>query len=131
MLSEALTVGGGNPAHHPDVLDALRAVHDPCSVATGVPIDIVDMGLVASVRRDGGTIQVGLCLTSPACWQAIGMAAAIESALLRLAGVQEVRCALDLSQHWMPDRMDSRARARLREVRSPAVDRREGALDVH
>ena len=130
MLSEALTSGGDDPARHPEVLEALRAVHDPCSVATGVPIDIVDMGLVASVTRDGGTVQVGLCLTSPVCWQAIGMAEAIESALLRLGDVQEVRCALDVSQHWMPDRMDSRARARLREVRSPAAAH-QGARDVH
>jgi metal-sulfur cluster biosynthetic enzyme len=118
MLSEALTPGGDEPTRHPELLQALRAVHDPCSVATGVAIDIVDMGLVASVRRDGGTVQIALCLTSPVCWQAIGMTAAIESALLRLADVDEVHCALDLSQHWMPDRMDSRARDRLREVRS-------------
>jgi metal-sulfur cluster biosynthetic enzyme len=131
MLSEALTFGGDDPALHPEVLEALRAVHDPCSVATGVPIDIVDMGLVASITRDHGTVEVGLCLTSPACWQAIGMAAAIESAVLRLGDVTEVRCALDMSQHWMPDRMDARARARLREVRSPAVLRRQGARVVH
>jgi metal-sulfur cluster biosynthetic enzyme len=117
MPSEAPTLPPENPALHPEIVDALRVVHDPCSVATGVPIDIVDMGLIGTVGREGTTVEIGLCLTAPVCWQAVGMATAIEASLLRLEGVEEVRCALDTSQYWMPDRMAPAARARLRAVR--------------
>ena len=130
MLNDeaATTTDGDDPARYPDMLDALREIHDPCSVATGIAIDIVDMGLIGSVRRNGATIEIGLCLTSPACWQAVGMAAAIEAALLRLEGVDEVRCVPDLAKHWMPDRMDPGVRARLREVRSYPAPRAGASL---
>jgi metal-sulfur cluster biosynthetic enzyme len=105
------------PRAHAEVLDALRLVHDPCSVATGIPIDIVDMGLIGSVRRDGSSVEIGLCLTSPVCWQAVGMMEAIEATLLRVDGIERVHCELDRAQHWTPDRMNPAARRRLRAVR--------------
>jgi metal-sulfur cluster biosynthetic enzyme len=117
MLSEPEVSAGGDPADHPEILQALRAVHDPCSVATGVPIDIVDMGLIGTVQRCGSSVTIGLCLTSPVCWQAIGMGEAIEGALLKLDGIEEVRCALDLSHDWLPERMHHAARTRLRRAR--------------
>ena len=49
--------------------DALRRVVDPCSIATGVPVDLLDMGLVSDLRLDGGTAYVELIVTSPLCTQ--------------------------------------------------------------
>src|SRR5260370_178316 len=49
--------------------DALRRIVDPCSIATGVPVDLLDMGLVKDLRLDGGTAHVELIVTSPLCTQ--------------------------------------------------------------
>ena len=35
------------------VTEALRRVVDPCSIATGVPINLVDMGIVRGIQIDG------------------------------------------------------------------------------
>jgi hypothetical protein len=40
--------------------DALRRVVDPCSIAAGVPVDLLDTGgLVKGLRLDGGTALWG------------------------------------------------------------------------
>jgi metal-sulfur cluster biosynthetic enzyme len=108
---------GEDPGRHPQLLDALRVIHDPCSVATGVPIDIVDMGLIGTLARDGDSVTVGLCLTSPACWQAIGITQAIDAALMGVDGIRTVRCVFDPTHDWSPDRMDPAQQARLRRIR--------------
>jgi hypothetical protein len=38
-----------------EVLSAINQVVDPCSVGIGVPIGVVDMGLVESVNLTGAT----------------------------------------------------------------------------
>jgi metal-sulfur cluster biosynthetic enzyme len=122
MLSDAARLGAtAEPSRHPDALEALRAIHDPCSVATGVPINIVDMGLIGTVRRDGRHLQVGLCLTSTVCLQAAGLVHAVESALTRLPDVDTVTCEVDVSRDWTPDRLAGVARAQLRQRRPHAA----------
>ena len=130
MPSDTGVPAAGDPNGHPEILQALRVVHDPCSVATGIPIDIVDMGLIGTIVRQRTTVTIGLVLTSPTCWQAVGMSAAIEAALLKLDGVEEVRCTLDLSQHWEPGRIPPHQRARLRAVRPAAAARPPHPADV-
>ena len=50
------------------VRHALRPLNDPCSVASGTPIDVVSMGLVKDVNVDeAGTARVEIRLTSPSC----------------------------------------------------------------
>ncbi|HEX9625047.1 MAG TPA: iron-sulfur cluster assembly protein, partial [Streptosporangiaceae bacterium] len=39
------------------------------SVEAGVPVDVLDMGLVKDLRLDGGTAYVELIVTSPLCTQ--------------------------------------------------------------
>jgi metal-sulfur cluster biosynthetic enzyme len=46
-------------------LDALSEVYDPCCREKG--ISVVDMGLVRSVRENGGAVRVELLLTSGWC----------------------------------------------------------------
>ena len=53
-----------------EVVASLREIVDPCSAATGVPVSIVDMGLVRHVEIDGDEVRVELRLTSPLCHQA-------------------------------------------------------------
>jgi metal-sulfur cluster biosynthetic enzyme len=96
---------------------ALCGVHDPCSVASNVPLNVLDMGLVPSWTLDaGGHVAVRLILTSVACWHATAIAEAIERRLLEVDGVTSVAVELDHETLWGPERMSERARA--------SVDRR-------
>jgi metal-sulfur cluster biosynthetic enzyme len=102
------------------VLTALARVVDPCSIATGVPIGLPEMGMVKTIDITRDDVTVTLRLTSPTCWQAANMIAKVEEILGAIAGGRQVRCALDPTWDWMPDMMSEGARSRLRERRPPA-----------
>jgi metal-sulfur cluster biosynthetic enzyme len=102
---------------HAEIWRSLRRVVDPCSIATGVPIDIVNMGLVKAVRRDADRIVVQLRLTSPVCWQAARILSQIEEVLSVVPGVTEIVCNVDPYGEWMPDMITPETRKRLRTLR--------------
>jgi metal-sulfur cluster biosynthetic enzyme len=93
---------------------ALDRVVDPCSIATGVPISLPDMGLVKDVRAEGDEVVVQLRLTSPFCFQ-IGLI--LERIEELTCGVGTVRVEVDHGDEWLPDMMAAHARRRLRAVR--------------
>lgn len=105
------------PVETDAVRSALGNVVDPCSIATGVPITLEEMGLVQEIEVDGGDVRVVLRLTSPVCWQATNIVAAVEAAVGELPKVDSVTCAVDHGAQWMPEMMDAGARARLRKLR--------------
>ena len=96
---------------------ALDRVVDPCSIATGVPISLAEMGMIKSVTDDNGAVIVTLRLTSPICWQAANILAMVEENVGALPGVMSIECRLDSASEWMPDMMSAKAWARLRERR--------------
>jgi metal-sulfur cluster biosynthetic enzyme len=100
-----------------EVRAALRGVADPCAIATGVPIDVVGMGLVKDVRVAGGTVTVELQLTSPFCMQIGLLSDQSRTAVGRLPGVTEVLVEVDHAAEWMPEDMEPEAQAALRRVR--------------
>lgn len=102
---------------HAEIWRSLRRVVDPCSIATGVPIDIVDMGLVKTVARDAGRVAIRLRLTSPVCWQAARIVSQIEEVLSAVPGVTEIACNLDPFGEWTPDMIAPDVQQRLRKLR--------------
>lgn len=94
------------------VFEAMRAVPEPCSIAMSRPRDIVDMGLVESVRVDGGTAEVCLVLTDPSCVHFAAMRSYITDTLLDIDGIDDVTVTMSTTQLWMPNRMSP--------VRAPA-----------
>jgi len=96
---------------------ALDRVVDPCSIATGVPISLVDMGMVKEIGFEDGAVRIALRLTSPLCWQATNILAKIEELVGALPGVSSVACAFDTGNEWLPSMMADVARARLRRIR--------------
>jgi metal-sulfur cluster biosynthetic enzyme len=99
------------------VRQALENVVDPCSIATGVPISLADMGLIKELRWLDGDVQLVLQLTSPICWQAANILSAVERTVKSVPGVRTVRCTLDPAGEWMPSMMSAGARERLRRIR--------------
>lgn len=99
------------------VAAVLCAIVDPCSIATGVPINLIDMGLLRPIDERDGSIFVILRLTGPRCWQVASILAEIERKLSALQGAGSAVCTVDAAAQWEPDFMAPEARRRLRERR--------------
>jgi metal-sulfur cluster biosynthetic enzyme len=99
------------------VRDALARVVDPCSIATGVPLTLAEMGMVEGIAVEDGRVTVTLVLTSPACWQAGNIIQAVETSVGRVPGVASVACTVNHNAGWLPDQMEPGARLRLRAAR--------------
>ena len=100
------------------VTEALRSVVDPCSIATGVPINLVDMGIVRGIKIDGTHVEIQLRFTSPVCFQAMNITSAIEDAVMAIDGVGRVTCdTRSGAWEWTPAMMAPSAQARLRRLR--------------
>ena len=101
---------------------ALERIVDPCSIATGLPISLPDMGMVKAIEiGEDGVVHVELRLTSPICWQAANIIAQVEETLAQAPGVTKVVCTVDPAAEWMPDMMAPSARAGLRRLRPMAA----------
>lgn len=81
---------------------ALAGVYDPCSVAAGRPLSLVDMGLFLGARLDGGTLAVRFAVTFAGCTMAPHFLRAAEAELATLPGVEQVVATVDTSHVWSP-----------------------------
>jgi metal-sulfur cluster biosynthetic enzyme len=90
------------------LLEALRKVPEPCSIAMRAPMDIVRMGLVGELRIDGGHVVVELVLTDPSCAHFRSLQRYIGDAVLELRGVDSVEVVLSTTTLWTPDRVRQR-----------------------
>jgi metal-sulfur cluster biosynthetic enzyme len=114
MLEQLRAKGAGRVVE--EVTAALNDIVDPCSIATGVPIGLSDMGIVKDVCINGNDIAITLRLTSPVCWQASNIMEAVECKIGAMTGAA-VKCTIDGNAQWMPDMMSAGSRRRLRLVR--------------
>jgi metal-sulfur cluster biosynthetic enzyme len=99
------------------IYEALSTVYDTCSVFNGTNLDIVEMGLVHDVERDGRTLRVRLLLTDPMCLYLFEMRAQIVQALEALPGVDAVEVEPVAGKLWWPERMTPAAQERLSRLR--------------
>ena len=90
------------------IREALRQVNDP-----ELDCNIVDLGLLYSIRINGGHVTVQMTLTTPGCPMQESLAWGVQSALLSLDGVEEVDVELVWDPPWSPERMTDEGRARL------------------
>lgn len=73
--------------------DALREVMDP-----EIPISLVDLGLIYSVRQDGGRVEVDLTFTATACPCMAFIHYDIQDRLTQVPGVDYV----EVNEVWTP-----------------------------
>jgi metal-sulfur cluster biosynthetic enzyme len=107
------------------VAAALACVYDPCSVAAGRPVSIVDLGLLVDVVSDAdGHVTVVLRTTFPGCTMAGLFSQAAETSVLALDGVHSVSVQLRDEWDWTPDAVTPAGRRLLGE---PAVMRASSA----
>ena len=105
------------------IYDALSTVYDTCSLFNGTNLNIVEMGLVHEVEREGTTIRVRHLLTDAMCLYQFEMRAEIIQALAQLPGVDAVHVEPVAGKLWWPERMTHDARTRLERVRLARLER--------
>jgi metal-sulfur cluster biosynthetic enzyme len=93
-----------------DVWAALAEVQDP-----ELPVGIVDLGLVRSVRVQGGTVTVGITFTSIACPGTDLLTEDVQARLGRLEGVTGVEVE-ELFEPWSRQDLTEEGRLALRAL---------------
>jgi metal-sulfur cluster biosynthetic enzyme len=96
---------------------ALERVVDPCSIATGVPITLADMGLIEDVAVTDGRAHIRLRVTSPFCMHIGNMHERILDVVGEVPGVDGVDLDVDDGMTWLPSMMAPESQRRLRAVR--------------
>jgi metal-sulfur cluster biosynthetic enzyme len=110
--------------------EALAGVYDPCCREKG--ISVVDMGLVRSVRVDGGRARVELLLTSGWCPFAATVLTQVRDRMLDQPGVTDADVEVVWDEPWTTDRLSPRAAEILRFLPPPAsVGDRDGYIAAH
>lgn len=91
------------------VWDALSGIDDPEYPG----ISIVELGLVAAVRRSGTTVEVDLVPTFSGCPALEFIAEDVRSALAELDGIDHVAVTFVTTPAWTPERITPAARRRI------------------
>jgi metal-sulfur cluster biosynthetic enzyme len=84
----------------------LATIPEPCSLAFGVPTNLVAMGLIDDVFiSPEGVVTITMCLTDAGCVHFTSMKMYIGDEVGALEGVREVRVIQALDKLWTPDRV--------------------------
>ncbi len=96
-----------------DIIAELDAIKDPCSVASGVPMGLAEMGLVDTIDVSlTGGVAISLRLTSPFCHMIGYFKTEIERRVMALPGITSVLLSADNGLDWSPDRISAAAQTR-------------------
>jgi metal-sulfur cluster biosynthetic enzyme len=95
------------------ILAALDEIKDPCSVASGTPLGLVEMGLIKQLDISSeGAVEIQLCLTAPFCHMIAFFKAETTARVGAIPGVSAVLLATDNGLDWSPERMSPAVQAR-------------------
>jgi metal-sulfur cluster biosynthetic enzyme len=84
------------------VTEALGSVFDPCSLAAGAPLSVIDMGLITELTIDdeAGVVAIAMRPTSAMCTVIAGVMTDVEEIVARVPGVSSVRVSLHNDTMW-------------------------------
>ncbi|WIG57343.1 MAG: PaaD-like protein (DUF59) involved in Fe-S cluster assembly [Ktedonobacterales bacterium] len=88
-----------------EVLIALRECYDP-----EIPVNIVDLGLVYTLKVEGTVVDVTMTLTSIGCPVGPEVMAEVEGRVKDVPGVEACNVTLTYDPPWTPERMSEDAR---------------------
>ncbi len=86
----------------------LREVYDP-----ELGIDLVNLGLVYTLRSEGGALTVAMTLTTPGCPMGGSIPDQVRFSLETIPGVKEVQVELVWEPRWEPEMMSDEAKRAL------------------
>jgi metal-sulfur cluster biosynthetic enzyme len=91
----------------------LNTIGDPCSVASGTPMGIEEMGLIKELHLDSnGHLRIAMRLTAPLCHNVGYFNVEIKNRLLALDEVQSLDITMDHGLEWTPENISQQARER-------------------
>lgn len=94
----------------------LEGILDPCSVAAGNGMNIVEMGLIKRIEVSSGEVHVYLCLTSPTCPMLEHFSREVDRVFDDVRDqVGAVVLHPDTGMNWTPARLSEDAKARRRQ----------------
>ncbi len=92
-----------------DILRVLHGVSDP-----EVGVNIVDLGLIYSIRIDGDKVRIVMTMTTPACPMHTYLTAEVREAILaEFEEISEVEVQLVWEPAWSPRMISERGRRQL------------------
>ena len=94
------------PVTEATLLEALCQVIDP-----ELGCNIVDLGLIYSLKLDGSKVTVTMTLTTPGCPMHESIRWGVETALLGLEGVESAEVEVVWDPPWHPSMMSEFGRA--------------------
>ena len=115
------------------VYEALGTVKDPCIVAGGHDLSILDLGLVYGVEvQEDGRVRVDMTLTEVGCIFTHRVFGEVYDALEALPGAKEVEVVACWTPVWTPERLNQKAKRALEGSRNTMFKtiKRRG-LDAH
>jgi metal-sulfur cluster biosynthetic enzyme len=112
------SLGGSEGSREVEVRRVLNEIVDPCSVASGTQLGIVDMGIVEAVDIRGNAVTVTLLPTFPGCLFLPVFATEVEERLRVVEWVEAVVVALaPPTVTWDESRLSASGFARLTSAR--------------
>ncbi|MCM3921155.1 iron-sulfur cluster assembly protein [Frankia sp. AiPs1] len=107
------------PTPEPGLADRIREVlntiGDPCSVASGTPMGIEEMGLIDTVEVEpDGRVRVAMRLTAPLCHNVGYFSVEIKRRLAEVTGVTSIVVSMDHGLDWTPALISQAAQTRRR-----------------
>ena len=95
------------------VAERFERIMDPCSVAAGNAMNIVEMGLIEHIEIDSDVVHVHMRLTSPTCPMLEHFAREMNEVLGDVRDeIGSVVIHPDTGMGWTPDRMSADAQQR-------------------
>ena len=95
----------GSPPLEPHLWEALRQVIDP-----EIGVNIVDLGLIYSLRIESDVVTVIMTVTTPGCPMEHSLVFGVETAVLAVPGTRGVQVEVVQDPRWDPSMMTAEAR---------------------
>lgn len=110
------------------IRDELDAIKDPCSLASGIPLGLTEMGIVDVVTvTPEGAATVSLRLTSPFCHMIGFFKNETDRIVGALPGINSVTLIADDGLDWSPSRISAAGQAK----RAARLDAMRAASVTH
>ena len=98
------------------IIAELDEIKDPCSVASGVPMGLAELGLIDSIDiSPDGDVAIRLRLTSPFCHMIGFFKTEVQRRVSALPGITSVSLSADNGLDWSPERIAPAAQVRRAE----------------
>ena len=105
------------------VRDALATIKDPCMVAGGLDLSIVDLGLITDVTVTGDAISIEITFTEVGCQFTHLVIDSIYTVVEAIPGVVSVQVTPQWKKAWTPEWMSEEGKSAFFAARGRFAER--------